>query len=331
MSRNPTLLAIVGPTASGKSYLAVQMARQFGGEIVNCDSLQLYRRLDIGTGKLTLSEQQGVPHHLLDVLDPSNNPAEQFTAGEYARLATRTIASVASRGKLPIVVGGTGFYLRALTEGLFRGPARRPELRERLRLRAGEKGNAYLHRILQRVDRPSATKIHPNDLPKTIRALEVFFETKRPISDLFLEGRQALEGYEIFKLGLHPPRAALYERINQRSRRMFENGLIEEVREILAKGVAGTAPPLRSLGYSEAVQHLEGKIDWEEAIRLTQNRTRQYAKRQLTWFRKEPGISWITGFGDDPEVAQLASKKLSSHIAGVPDRAHALPQADFPD
>ena len=322
MRRDPTLLAIVGPTASGKSYLAVHLARHFGGEVINCDSLQLYRHFDIGTGKLTSREQHGIPHHLINVLDP----ADQFAAGEYARLAKRAISMIEARGKLPIIVGGTGFYLRALIDGLFRGPARIPELRERLRLRAGQKGRSYLHRILQRVDPQAAVKIHPNDLPKTIRALEVFLETRRPISSLFLEGRQALEGYEVLKLGLFPSRDALYERINQRTRSMFENGLIEEVRNILAQGISDAVPPFRSLGYNEALQYLEGKIDLEESIRLTQNRTRQYAKRQMTWFRRESGIHWIAGFGNDLEVQRKSSSLVSAHLAGVANPGHSLRQ-----
>jgi tRNA dimethylallyltransferase len=320
MRSNPALLAIVGPTASGKSNLAVHLARHFEGEIVNCDSLQMYRHFDIGTGKPTIAERNGILHHLIDVLDP----AEQFAAGEYARLAKRTISMIEARGKLPIVVGGTGFYLRALTDGLFRGPARIPELRERLRLRAGQKGKSYLHRILQRVDPRAAARIHPNDMPKTIRALEVFLETRRPISALFLEGRQALEGYEILKVGLNPPREALYEKINQRTRSMFENGLIEEVRGILAQGIQDSVPPLHSLGYSETLQYLKGKIGLEESIRLTQNRTRQYAKKQMTWFRKESEIHWIDGFGNDLEVQRKSSLLVSSHLAGVANRGHSL-------
>lgn len=305
------LLAIVGPTASGKSYLAVHLARRFGGEIINCDSLQLYRHFDIGTGKLTVTEQMEVPHHLIGVLDP----ADQFSAGEFARLATPTIAMIAARGKLPIVVGGTGFYLRALTDGLFRGPARRPELRERMRSRALRKGNNYLHRILHRVDPHAAAKIHPNDLPKTIRALEVFLETRHPISSLYLDGKQGLKGFEVLKLGLNPPRDVLYERINQRARSMFENGLVEEVSGILTHGIPETAPPMRSLGYSEALQYLAGRIDREESIRLTQTRTRQYAKRQMTWFRKESDIHWICGFGNEPAVQTVATSILSTYSA----------------
>jgi len=284
--------------------------------------LQLYRNFDIGTGKLTSREQHGIPHHLINVLDP----ADQFAAGEYARLAKRAISMIEARGKLPIIVGGTGFYLRALIDGLFRGPARIPELRERLRLRAGQKGRSYLHRILQRVDPQAAVKIHPNDMPKTIRALEVFLETRRPISALFLEGRQALEGYEVVKLGLFPSRDALYERINQRTRSMFENGLIEEVRNILAQGISDAVPPFRSLGYSEALQYWGGMIDLEESIRLTQNRTRQYAKRQMTWFRRESGIHWIAGFGNDLEVQRKSSSLVSAHLAGVANPGHSLRQ-----
>lgn len=308
MTAKPTLLVVIGPTASGKSYLALSLAKQFGGEIINCDSLQMYRYFDIGTGKLSPAEQQGIPHHLLSVLDPG----EKYAAGEYARLAQHTISAIANRGNLPIVVGGTGFYLRALLQGLFPGPGRNPELRQRLQLRGVQKGGGYLHRLLQRMDPAVATNIHPHDTPKIIRAIEVCLQARRPMSELFRLGRQGLEGYRIVKLGLNPPRAELYNQINRRTRGMFENGLIEEVRSILARGVPKSAPPFQSHGYREALLYLEGKMDLEASIQLAQTKTRQYAKRQLTWFRKEPLVKWFPGFGTAIEIQNQAADYFSA-------------------
>jgi len=228
MTTQPTVLAIVGPTASGKSHLAIFLAKRFGGEILNCDSLQMYRHFDIGSAKMPPEERQGIPHHFLDILAPD----EQFAAGEYMRQAREVMADVAARGRLPIVVGGTGFYLRALLDGLFAGPTRNRELRERLRLRAEEKGPGYLHRLLRRMDPVVAGNIHPNDEPKLIRAIEVCLLARKPVSELFREGRPSLQGYRVLKIGLNPPREALYERINERARLLFENGLVEEVRGI---------------------------------------------------------------------------------------------------
>ncbi len=205
MNKDAALLAMVGPTASGKSSLAIHLAKQFRGEILNCDSLQMYRHFDLGSAKLPVAEREGVPHHLLDIL----NPEEEFTAGEFARRAKEILAVVTSQGKLPLIVGGTGFYLRALLDGLFSEPARNRELRERLQLRAAQKDTGYLHRLLRRLDPPSAEKIHPHDTPKLIRALEVCLEARRPLSELFREGREPLQGYHVLKLGLNPHRAEL--------------------------------------------------------------------------------------------------------------------------
>ncbi|MEE8176754.1 MAG: tRNA (adenosine(37)-N6)-dimethylallyltransferase MiaA [Acidobacteriota bacterium] len=307
MNKDAALLAIVGPTASGKSSLAIHLAKQFRGEILNCDSLQMYRHFDLGSAKLPVAEREGVPHHLLDIL----NPEEEFTAGEFARRAKEILAVVTSQGKLPLIVGGTGFYLRALLDGLFSGPARNRELRERLQLRAAQKDTGYLHRLLRRLDPVSAEKIHSNDTPKLIRALEVCLEARRPLSELFREGRDPLQGYHVLKLGLNPPRAELYEGINRRTRALFESGLVEEVRGILAKGFPKTVTPFQSHGYREALEYLEGKIGLEEAVRLAQAATRQYAKRQMTWFRKEAGVRWFSGFGTDREIQAEVSDYIS--------------------
>jgi len=289
------LLAIVGPTASGKSQLALFLAARLGGEIVNCDSLQIYRGFDIGTAK-TIAP--GVAHHLFDILDPT----EDFTAGEYARRATAVVTEIAARRKTPVLVGGTGFYLRALLEGLAPAPERNQELRERLDRRDG----ARLHRLLSRLDPAVAGRIHPNDKPKIIRALEVCLEARRPMSQVWAEGRRGLAGFSVVKLGLNPPRTALYERINQRTRLMYERGLLEEVRALLAAGVPPDAKPFQAPGYTEALAVVRGTITLEHAVDLTQRRTRQYAKRQTTWFRREREMNWLMGFGEDPVIQQAA-------------------------
>ncbi|MBI4463231.1 MAG: tRNA (adenosine(37)-N6)-dimethylallyltransferase MiaA [Acidobacteria bacterium] len=313
MSTPHLLVAVVGPTASGKSCLAIYLAREFQGEIVNCDSLQMYRHFDLGTAKPTPAERQGIPHHFLDILEPN----EQFSAGEYMRQARAVLASVTALGHLPIVVGGTGFYLRALIEGLFAGPRRNPNLRQRLQQRVAAKGPLYLHQVLRRLDPAAASGIHPNDTPKVIRALEVCLQARRPMSELFRQGRQALEGYGVVKVGLNPSRAQLYERINQRTRSLFEQGLVEEVRSILAQGYPPTAPPFLSHGYRQALDYLEGRISLEEALYHAQTNTRQYAKRQLTWFRKEAGVQWFAGFGTDPQVQAAVSRYVSDRRASL--------------
>jgi tRNA dimethylallyltransferase len=303
-------VAILGPTASGKSHLGVAVAGEFRGEILNCDSLQMYRHFDLGTAKPAPSERRGIPHHFLDVLDPD----EQFAAGEYMRQARKVLAEVSARGRLPIVVGGTGFYFRALVDGLFVGPARHPDLRRRLARRAAARGPAYLHRLLHRLDPASGARIHVNDRPKLIRALEVCLLARRPASELFREGRHSLEGYRVLKIGLNPPREALHERINQRTRAIFDRGLIEEVQGILARGYAVTVPPLGSHGYRQAVDYLQGRLSLDEALYHAQTRTRQYAKRQMTWFRKETGVRWFRGFGDDPEVERAVTTYIEAEL-----------------
>jgi tRNA dimethylallyltransferase len=297
LPRDPLLVVILGPTASGKTVLSLQLATRFHGEIVNCDSVALYREFRIGTAKPGAEEQAHVPHHLLDIVDPT----AYSTAGEYAHLARKVIHEISQRGAVPIVVGGTGLYLRALLEGLFPGPERSEDLRARLRARAEEKGWPYLHRILKRLDRSVATKIHENDTPKIIRAIEVCLAAKRPMSQQWEAGRDALQGFKILRIGLDPDRVKLYQRINARVVRMFAEGLIEETRELLSK-YGESVWPMTSIGYKQVVELLKGKLDIEAAIRAVQQAHRNYAKRQMTWFRREPDVKWIAGFGDENDV-----------------------------
>ena len=307
---DPLLLVILGPTASGKSALAITLARQFSGEIVSCDSVSLYRYFDIGTAKPSPEERALVPHHLVDVAEPE----EPFTAGDYARQARAAIADIAARGKLPIVVGGTGLHLRALLEGLFPGPQRSEEVRERLRLRAAERGPTHLHRILNRLDPGAAAKIHPNDAPKLIRAIEVCLASRSRMSEMWRQqGRDPLRGFRMLRIGLKPERQELYARINSRARKMFELGLVQETDKLLRRypGRKG-APALDSLGYRQAVQFLGGELSLEQAIAAAQQGHRNYAKRQMTWFRREPDVIWLEGFGDDPSIAQRAAQLVEA-------------------
>jgi tRNA dimethylallyltransferase len=297
----PLLVVILGPTASGKTALSLALAQNFDGEIVNCDSVAMVREFDIGTAKPSAAERARAPHHLFDVLDPT----QYITAGEYARQARQGLAEINLRHHVPIVVGGTGLYLRALLEGLFPGPQRSEELRERLRESAANRGSDYLHRILRRLDRPAAEKVHANDIPKLIRAIEVCLASRQKMSDLWQHGRDPLRGVRLLRLGLDPDRAALYDRINQRARRMFDSGLVEETQRLQQK-YGATARPLASLGYKQAVQYLRRELSREQAIQAAQQAHRNYAKRQMTWFRREPKVHWLKGFGDDPAIQEEA-------------------------
>jgi tRNA dimethylallyltransferase len=305
----PPLVAVLGPTGSGKSELALLIAERFNGEIINCDSLQVYRHFDIGTAKLPISQRRGIPHHLIDIVEPD----QLFTAGEFARAAGEAIAGVTGRGKLPILAGGTGFYLRSLLEGLFSGPERNQSLRDRLAAReARRKGS--LHRLLKRFDAYTAAKIHPNDVPKVTRALEVCLLTRRPASELFREGRSALEGYRTFKLGLLPDRDELYRKLDARCAWMFENGLVDEVRHILSLGFAPTCKPFESLGYKQSLQLIAGELSLRDAVFYTQRGTRQYAKRQTTWFRRERDMQWLRGFGGDSTIGDAAIELIAERF-----------------
>jgi tRNA dimethylallyltransferase len=298
------LVAVVGPTGSGKSDLALAIAEEFNGEVVNCDSVQVFRHFDIGTAKLPAAEWRGIPHHLIDVV----NPDELFTAGEYTRLAREAMAGISARGRLPVVAGGTGFYFRALVDGLFEGPERDQELRDRLAAREKRRAGS-LHRLLRRFDPAAAARIHANDVPKVTRALEVCLLTRRPVTELFDAGRDALRGYRTLKLGLLPDRDLLYPRLDERCARMFEHGLVEEVRGILAH-YPGTVKPFESVGYKQALQLVNGELGPRDAVFYAQRATRQYAKRQLTWFRREAGLVWLRGFGDAAEIRTEAMRRV---------------------
>jgi tRNA dimethylallyltransferase len=301
----PPLVVILGPTGSGKTSLSVALGTQFDGEIVSCDSVAVYRGLEIGSAKPSAEQRDKVPHHLLDLVTPDTF----YTAGGYAREARTAIADIAGRGKLPIVTGGTGLYLRALLQGLFAGPQRSEALRERLLRKAETRGQAWLHRILKRLDPASAARIHVNDVAKVIRAIEVTLAASQPMSEAWKDGREALSGYRILRIGLDPERAALYERINARARGMFAEGLIEETRELIAR--YGRPPALASLGYRQAALYLEGESTLEQAISAASQGHRNYAKRQLTWFRREPEVCWLRGFGDDPDVRKEAERLVA--------------------
>jgi len=309
------LIAVAGPTASGKSDLALHIAGRFNGEIVNCDSLQVYRGFNIGTAKISPAEHRGIPHHLIDIRDPD----EIFTAGEFAREARRVIAGITGRNRLPVLAGGTGFYLRSLVHGLAPGPPRDSTLRERLSMRESRRPGS-LHRLLCRFDPVAAARIHANDIPKTIRALEICFVSRMPASTMQAQQPQALTGYRVLKIGLFPPRDALYARIGHRTERMFREGLVEEVKALLATAVPAAAKPFESLGYRQALQVVRGEMPVEQAPLETALRTRQYAKRQMTWFRHEPDIRIVNGFGDDPDVQAFVCSLVQETIARVASR-----------
>jgi tRNA dimethylallyltransferase len=312
-TRIPLVVLLLGPTGSGKTALSLSLAERFGGEIVSCDSVAVYRGMDLGTAKPSMEERARVPHHLIDVADPD----EAFTAGEYSRQARTALHEIAGRGKLPIVTGGTGLYLRALTEGLFAGPARQEDLRVRLRRSAGRHGAAWLHRVLVRLDRVSAERIHANDAPKLIRAIEVCLAGRRPLSQVLAKpgtAKDPLMGFRLLRIGLNPAREALYERLNRRCAEMFAAGLLQETKSLLA--CYGPLKALDSLGYRQAVSVLLKGVSEKVALAEAQQGHRNYAKRQMTWFRREPDVHWIEGFGDAEDVLLKAGELVSAMLTG---------------
>lgn len=307
------LVAIVGPTASGKSALGVWLAERLNGEVVACDSTQLYRGFDIGTAKPTFEERRGVAHHLIDVLDG----AEEATAGGYRERAIEVLGDLRARKKLPILTVGTGLYLRVFLEGLANVPQRSEELRERLRASAAEHEPGHLHRVLRRLDRASAKKIAPADEQKLLRAIEVCLLTKRPLSEVYLGGRKPLEGWRAIKVGLQPKREALYERVHARTEEMLSRGWVEEVRELIESGLPESAKAFDFIGYRELRRVLQGEMALEEARAAIQQATRRYAKRQMTWFRREPGVQWLAGFGDEARIQREALEKIRAELSAA--------------
>jgi len=313
----PLAVLLLGPTGSGKTALSLALGEQFNGEIVSCDSVAVYRGMDLGTAKPTAAERARLPHHLIDVADPD----QPFTAGEYSRQARAALKAIAQKGRLPIVTGGTGLYLRALAEGLFPGPTRQADLRERLERSRQRHGDPWLHRLLTRLDPASAARIHANDVPKLLRAIEICIAARQPLSQLLSDqetARDPLTGFRLLRIGLNPPRKALppreglYDRLNQRAAAMFSAGLVEETRALLAR--YGPVKAIDSLGYRQAAAVLNGTLTPPAAIEAAQQGHRNYAKRQLTWFRREPEVHWLEDFGDQPETLRAAAALVRANL-----------------
>jgi len=303
------LVVIVGPTASGKSSLAIHLAETFHAEIVSCDSVAVYREMEIGTAKPSFEDRARVPHHLIDIVSPD----QPFTAGDYSRHAREALAGIQARGRLAIVAGGTGLYLRALIDGLSPAPPRQPELRAELRRAAAEHGPQHLHHQLAQIDPAAAATIHPNDLSKLVRAIEVSLAAREPITSQWQKGRDALTGYRILRIGLDPGRERLYDRINHRAAEMFDRGLVEETARLVER-YGYDCRPLTSLGYAEAVSVLRGESTREQAVARAQQGHRNYAKRQGTWFRRDQEIHWLHGAGGDESILETAASLLRSHL-----------------
>ena len=303
-------VAVLGPTATGKSALALAIAERCDGEIVNCDSTAVYRGFDIGTDKLPASQRRGIPHHLIDIVDPT----EEYTAARFALDASAVIRDIHARGRLPIVAGGTGFYYRALTRGLFPGPGRDAELRARLEAIADRRGPERLHRLLQRVDVESARRIQPRDTKRMVRALEVYFLTGRPLTAHFAETQAPLPDVEFVSIAVRLPAAAISERVTRRVDEQFERGLLDEIRGLLARGVTETARPFGGLVYRQALEHLRGVRDETATRALISQENRHYARRQLIWFRKEPGLVWFNGPGESAATIEAVLHFLEDHV-----------------
>ncbi len=307
MDRN--IIAIVGPTASGKSALAIGLALHLDAEIINCDSVQVYQKIQIATAKVPFAERRGIPHHLIDFVPPEVN----FTAADWARAALETIEGIEARQRRVVIAGGTGFYLRALREPFFPSPATDEELRARLTRIRERRSPEYLHRILQRLDPAEASRLNPRDWPRVQRAIEFCLQTGESISRRRpLRPERPKLASRIRIIALNPPREELYRRINERTAQHFAAGLVDEVRELLSDGVPATSNALGAHGYRRVVEYLEGARDLNSAVEQTRLDVRHYAKRQLTWFRHEAGVEWVEGFGDDATVQQLVLEKLQT-------------------
>jgi tRNA dimethylallyltransferase len=305
----PTLIAILGPTATGKSALGIAIAERFNGEIINCDSTAVYRGFDIGTDKVPVAQRRGIPHHLIDIADPT----DEYTAAQFARDAAAAVQDIHARGKLPILVGGTGFYYRALTRGLFPGPGKDAALRERLERIARRKGVQALHRMVSRVDPASGGRIQPRDLKRLVRALEVYFQTGKPLTAHFEATVSPLPpDVRVGAVALRMPAAWLAERLARRVDEQFEAGLIDEIRALLAAGVPPEARPFGGLVYRQAMEYLKGVRDEASTRALIAQENRKYARRQLIWFRKEPNLVWFDGPGTNAEVQDSVIRELSA-------------------
>lgn len=306
--QNP-VIAIVGPTASGKSTLGIEVALELDGEIINCDSVQVYQEIQVATAKVPLEERKGVPHHLIDFVSPSIN----YTAVEWAREAANKIEEIESRGRVPLLVGGTGFYLRALRHPFFISPQTDESIRRRLNEMRERRGAEYLHRVLRRIDPRAAAQLYPRDWPRVQRAIEVYLQTGRSIVDQKDERPAAHESSRRLRiLALNPPRAELYERINQRTEAHFNAGLVDEVRELLHRGVPPNSNALGAHGYRRVVEYLEGKRDLPSAVEQTKLDVRHYAKRQLTWFRHEADVEWFDGFGEENRILRAVMESIAA-------------------
>jgi tRNA dimethylallyltransferase len=307
VSARPRLVAIIGPTATGKSALGIALAERFNGEIVSCDSTAVYRGFDIGTDKVPPHERRGIPHHMIDVVDPT----EEYSAARYAREAAGVIREITRGGKLPILVGGTGFYYRALTRGLFEGPGRDDRLRRRLERVAGKRGPECLHRWLTAVDAPSASRIQVRDVKRLVRALEVWLVTGRPLTQHFAETASPLPEYEVLSIALRIPPEQTAERVARRVDGQFDHGLLDEMRALIARGIPETALPFTGLVYKQALEHLHGIRGERETRELIVRENRRYARRQLIWFKKEPNLRWIHAAGERAETQAEAARIVS--------------------
>jgi tRNA dimethylallyltransferase len=309
----PLVVAVLGPTAVGKSALAIALAHRFGGEIINCDSTAVYRGFDIGTDKVPLAERQGIAHHLIDIVDPT----EQYTAARYARDAARTIRGIQARGALPVVVGGTGLYYRALTRGLFPGPGRDVDLRARLETIASRRGTGFLHRMLARRDPDSGRRIQPRDLKRIVRALEVWLLTGRTLTAHFAETASPIAGMAVFAVAVALPAEQISARVTRRVDLQFDGGLLDEIRQLLARGVPESARPFGGLVYRQVLEHLHGARDEIATRALIAQENRRYARRQLIWFRKEPDLQWVDGPGESPPTFAAVRQLLENRLKEI--------------
>ncbi|HEX3644986.1 MAG TPA: tRNA (adenosine(37)-N6)-dimethylallyltransferase MiaA [Vicinamibacterales bacterium] len=303
-------VAVLGPTATGKSALALAIAERYGGEIINCDSTAVYRGFDIGTDKIAAADRRGIAHHLIDIADPTDD----YTAAQYARDATAVIRDVHARGRLPILAGGTGFYFRALTRGLFPGPGRDAALRQRLETIAARREVTFLHRLLRKVDPESALRIQPRDLKRLVRALEVYFLTGRPLTAHFADTQSPIADVEVLEIGLRLPAADISRRVTRRVDAQFARGLLDEIRALLERGVPEAARPFGGLVYRQAMEHLRGVRDEASTRALIAQENRRYARRQLIWFRKEPNLSWFDGPGESTATIDAVQRVIAERL-----------------